>query len=280
MALASDSVKVLEILCRHTRRSGDDGDAPSVDANALAEQAGLAAERLAAAVEALAERGYASADRAKASPPYAFATVALTPSGRAAHQAAHRDRESADGWPSADTGFEPEAPKLIRNLAWLARYGRRHWALVSLAALVVVFGFALARGLLPLGTGWGFGENVSADKRRSLAEGLRALTESPERYQVALISLDKGLEYLDITGATSDEGNARIEFRYRGETTLDLNRLDYERNLASGSYLIELPILGMNRVNVTLAFNENGTADGHWSSGGLSDRFDIVVKTP
>jgi len=128
----------------------------------------------------------------------------------------------------------------------------------------------------------GFEDKFNIIKKKPvpvLLKVLDQLVENFSQYRIALVSLDKGLEYCDIVSTRRNKMDIVIKFRYRGYTQLTLTDFDDKNAVASGSYPISLPIFGTSSVHVDLKFNTNGTADGYWANLGFEDKFNIIRKS-
>jgi len=143
----------------------------------------------------------------------------------------------------------------------------------------ITYGFS-AFGLIFLLFG-----NVSMAAERSyrtdtpfiLAQAVNKLVDNFGQYKIALVSIDKGLEYCDILDVYKGRTDVVIKFRYRGRTRLTLSEFDEVNSKVYGSYPISLPWpIGSSNVRVELKFNADGTANGYWENLGFKDKFHIL----
>ena len=111
-----------------------------------------------------------------------------------------------------------------------------------------------------------------------LTQALDKFVKNFNRYQVALVSIDKGREVCDIVDAYRGNRDIVIKFKYRGHTRLVLNTLEQKTSRAYGSYTIRLPVIGTTTVDVELNFRADGTAYGHWKNMGFKDKLEIILK--
>ncbi|RKZ75252.1 MAG: hypothetical protein DRR19_29455 [Candidatus Parabeggiatoa sp. nov. 1] len=111
-------------------------------------------------------------------------------------------------------------------------------------------------------------------KKGNLDPGLDKLVNNYSQYKIALVSLNKGQEDLDILGVYKEDKDIIIKFQYRGETRLILNEFDDEHSVVRGEYILKYGIT--TTVEVELIFNADGTANGKWIDKGIRNDFKII----
>lgn len=115
--------------------------------------------------------------------------------------------------------------------------------------------------------------------RPSMAAAVLLIKNQPQKYRIRLYDLLKGDVYCDIQNVTSEAtGSTQIQFDYRGLTSANLAPISAGNAAGSGSYRINIPLLGITDVKVSLTFANDGTARGEWRNLGSGGVFDIVKK--
>ena len=118
----------------------------------------------------------------------------------------------------------------------------------------------------------------------TLSNALDKVKENPNNYQIHLYDLAQGDLYCSISSFEGDINHGiTIKFNYRGGATARLDNFNEENKEVQGSYSVRslnllLAILGSSSIQITLRFNNDGTARGVWSNLGSSGAFDIIKR--
>ncbi|HAS85405.1 MAG TPA: hypothetical protein DCS31_01195 [Candidatus Competibacteraceae bacterium] len=111
------------------------------------------------------------------------------------------------------------------------------------------------------------------------------IEEKPQQYQIELHDLLDGDLQCPIENVVLDRQAQKliIDFRYRGITSLTLRAASLSSQWATGSYPIDLPVLGLSNVQVDLRFNKDGSARGQWHNRVLGKKYEgafHIIKKP